>query len=315
MPDIIYFLLGVLGLLLIYFIISYRLYITLFFKFKYKPVKLVDEEDPFYVDTYKWYEDIPKDDVYITSYDKLSLHGVFIPSHDKKSTKLAIVIHGYQSKAQDMAIIAKMYSDLGFKVLVIDQRGHGLSHGKFTSMGYYEAYDLKKWLHYATRNYGAKINILLHGVSMGAATAIMVTKFRESKQVKTLILDSCFTNFRDSLKLSVKNPILRIFLPGLSLMSYLFLKFFLKDVNPQKMIKNICIPTLFIYGAKDKVITKEMTDQLYEDIKTKDKELLVIDDARHAKGFEVNKNAYIKQVIKITNEVFNIRKGDIKYCK
>jgi len=181
-------------------------------------------------------------------------------------------------------------------------------------MGYYESYDLKKWLHYATRNYGAKINILLHGVSMGAATAIMVTRFRESKQVKTLILDSCFTNFKDSLKLSIKKQYLRIFLPGISITSYIFLKFFLKDINPHKYIKNVCIPTLFIYGTNDKVITTKMTDKLFTDIKTKDKDLLIVEDARHAKAFEYNKDAYTKSVVKITNEVFNIKKGDIKHC-
>ncbi|MFP4478317.1 MAG: alpha/beta hydrolase [Candidatus Izemoplasmatales bacterium] len=315
MPDNYYFILGAIILLLIYFLISYHFYKILFFKFRSKPAKIVDEEEPFFKDTYQWYEEIPKDDVYITSYDKLSLHGVYIPSHDNKSSKLAIVIHGYKSKARDMAVIAKMYSDLGFKVLVIDQRAHGSSQGKFTSMGYYESYDLKKWLHYATRNYGAQINILLHGVSMGAATAIMVTKFKESKRVKALIIDSCFTNFKDSLKLSVKNPFKRMFLPGVSFMSYLFLKFFLKDINPQKMIKKICIPTLFIYGTRDKIISKEMTESLFEKIRTEDKDLLIVEDARHAKAFEFNRDAYLKRVIKLTNEVFNIKKGDIKQCQ
>ncbi|QWC00706.1 lysophospholipase [Mycoplasmatota bacterium] len=315
MIDIIYYILGVLLLILIYFSMSQRLYKKLFFKFKTSSVKLVDDEDPFYLQAYQWYKEIPRDDVYITSYDNLKLHGIYIPSHDKKSNKLAIVMHGYQSKAYDMVIIAKMYSDLGFKVLLIDQRGHGKSQGKFTSMGYYESYDLKKWVHYSTRNYGAKVNILLHGVSMGAATAIMFTRFRESKNIKTLILDSCFTNFKDSLKLSIKNPLLKIFMPGITIMTYIFLKFFLKDINPEKYINDLCIPTLFIHSSNDRVITDEMTHSLYDYIKTKEKDLLIVEDARHAKAFEINKEEYIKSVVKITNQVFNINKGDIKYCQ
>lgn len=302
----------ILFFLLIYFGVSFRIFREIFYRFNFKPANLVDEEDIFYRDSYAWYDEIPKDDIYIKAYDKNKLHAVYIPSHDKKTDKLALVMHGYRSKGRDMVIIAKMYSDLGFKVLLLDMRGHGLSEGKFTSMGYYESYDLKKWLHYITRNHGSNVQILLHGVSMGASTALMVTKFRESRKVKAMVLDSCFTNFRDSLKLSTNHKILRLFLPGVSLMSRFFLKFFLKDINPHKEIQTVTIPTLFIYGTKDKVVTQEMTDKLYEDIKTDTKDLLIVQDARHAKAFELEKYEYISRVISLSNKVFNIKKSDIK---
>lgn len=302
----------ILLLLLIYFGISFDIFRAIFFRVNHKPTNLVDEEDDFYLDAYGWYEEIPKDDVYITSYDKEKLHAVYLPSHDKKTDKLAIVMHGYRSKARDMVIIARMYSDLGFKVMLIDMRGHGLSEGKFTTMGYYEAYDLKKWIHYITRIHGSKTQILLHGVSMGAATALLVTKFRESRHVKAMVLDSCFTNFKDSLKLSTKHKILRLFIPGVSLLSRIFLKFYLMDINPLKQAKAISIPTLFVYGTNDKLITRKMTDTLFEALKNDHKDLLIIEDAKHAKGFEVNKARYTSQVIKLTSKAFIIKKSDIK---
>ncbi|QLY39682.1 alpha/beta hydrolase [Hujiaoplasma nucleasis] len=310
-----YFLIGFTIIIAIYWFISYKLYRSIFFAYKNKPIDLVNHEDEFYQAAYQWFETIPKEDEYITAYDFIKLHGVFIPSHDKKSQKVAIVIHGYQSKATDMIIIAKMYSDLGFKVLIIDQRGHGLSEGNFTSVGYYEAYDLKKWLHFITRNHGADSQILLHGVSMGASTAAMAMKFREAKQVKALVLDSCFTNFRDSLALSTRQPILRLFLPGITFNTKLFLKFFLKEVNPLKAIKKTDIPVLLIHSENDRVVTHAMTETIYTSIKNKDKDLLIILGAKHAKGFEVEKQKYIDKVVDLTSKVFNIKKSDIKYIQ
>ena len=315
MTDIYYYIIGILILALIYFGISYKLFKDIFINYRHKKIDLVNQDDDFYLSAYAWYKELPKEDEYITSYDNLKLHAVFLPSHDKKSNKIAVVIHGYKSKATDMVIIAKMYSDLGFKVLLIDQRGHGLSQGKFTSVGYYEAYDLKKWLHFITRNHGAKSSVLLHGVSMGASTAAMVMKFRESKQVKALVLDSCFTNFRETLRLSTNYPILRIFLFGISINSYLFLKFFLTNVNPLKQLKQVKIPTLIVHGTKDKVITDAMTKALYEAVKSDDKELLVIEDAKHAKAFEVNKDIYIQKVVSLTKKTFDLKKSDLKYIK
>jgi hypothetical protein len=310
-----YLIIAGLILIIIYEGISYHLFRGIFFRTKHKPVELVDYNDPFYQSSYQWYNEIPKEDETITSYDGLKLHGVYIPSHDKKSNKMAVVIHGYKSKALDMVIIAKMYSDLGFKVLIIDQRGHGESEGNLTTVGYYESYDIKKWLHFISRSYGAHTNVLLHGVSMGASTAVLATRFSESKNVKTLVLDSCFTNFKETLRLSTNYPILRIFLPGISFNSYLFLKFFLKDINPYKQLKHTCIPTLMIHGTKDRVVTQDMTDRLYEQIQSDKKDILIVHDAKHAKSFEVDKEAYIQKVVQITNDVFNIRKGDIKYCQ
>lgn len=315
MKEFVYILIILLLILSIYLGISYQFLRQLFFNYHDENLQLVNPEDDFYIDAYDWYDEIPKEDVSIKSYDSLKLHGVYIPSHDKNTTKLAIVIHGYQSKGYDMVIIAKMYSDLGFKVLLIDQRGHGQSEGHFTTVGYYESFDLKRWLHYATRTFGSNIEILLHGVSMGGSTAVLATRFKESNNVKMMVLDSVFTNFRDTMFRRAKKFYLKIFVPGFSLLTYVFLKVFVGQINPLKHIKHTTIPTLFIHGTNDGVVTDEMVEKLAANLKTDQKEVLVIESARHAKGFEVDKSAYINAVISMTSDIFKIKKSDIKYTK
>ena len=315
MEDWIYIVIGIIIFIGIYLIISYFFYRRVFLNFRHHSIQLFDPEDDLNKETYNWYKEIPKDDVYIKSYDNLKLHATYIPSHDKKTDKLAIVIHGYKSSSHDLITVSKMYSDLGFKVLLIDQRGHGKSEGKFTSAGHFEKYDLKKWLHYSTRNYGQNIRILLHGVSMGASTIALATKFKESKNINLLVLESVFTNFKSSLKLATKIKIYIIFLWGISFFTFIFHKFFLSEINPLKVLGNNCIPTLIIHSENDRVISETMSKKIYETINSEIKDLLIIKDSKHALAFATNKNLYIKKVIEMTDLIFNLKKADIKKCK
>lgn len=300
------------SIILIYFSFSYYFYRKLLIDFNKRDKKLVNHDSNFYKDSYEWFQNIPKDDVHIRSYDNLKLHGFYIPALDKNSGNLAIVIHGYQSKATDMIIIAKLYSDLGFKVLLIDLRAHGQSEGKFTSMGHYEKYDLKKWMNFALRNYGANLKILIHGVSMGAAMAMLVTELKIKNNLKFLVLDSGFTQFSKTLAESIKPKFLKIFFLGLSTFTFLFHHYTLKKINPLKAIKKINIPLLIIHGSKDKPVPISMAEELYNAAKTTKKELVIVNGATHGKGFEVEKKYVTDKIILNITDIFNIKKSIIK---
>lgn len=309
-----YVIISLVFLIGIYLYTAYNFYRRVFVSFNKHPKNLVDHTIDFYACAYEWFEKVPKEDVHIHSYDNVKLHGYFIPSLDKNANNLAIVIHGYQSKATDMIIIAKLYSDLGFKILMIDLRGHGESEGKFTSMGYYEKYDLKKWINFATRNNGANIKILLHGVSMGAAMSLMVTELKVKANIKFLVLDSSFTVFSKSFAESIKPKILRMFIPGVSLFTYLFHKFTLSKISPLTAAKHNEIPFLIIHGDKDRPVPLEMGKAIYEASPIKNKNLLIVPGAPHARGFEINKELVIKQIIYNTSDIFGIKKSNIKNC-
>ncbi|MFA7076628.1 MAG: alpha/beta hydrolase [Candidatus Izemoplasmatales bacterium] len=309
-----YVLISLVIFFLIYFTISFSFYQKVFIKYKNTKKVLVDHQSDFYNDAYNWFNNIPKEDVFIHSYDNLKLHAYFLPSLEKSTDNLAIVIHGYQSKATDMIIIAKLYSDLGFKVLLIDLRGHGLSEGNFTSMGYYEKYDLKKWINHALRSYGGNSKILLHGVSMGAAMSLLVTEFSLKKHISYLVLDSGYTVFSKSLAESIKPKVLRIFIPGVSLFTYLFHHFTLKNISPIKAIKHSEIPFLIIQGDKDKPVPLKMAEDLFQASPITNKSLLVVEGSPHAKAFEINKELVTDTIISNIYKTFNIKKANIKFC-
>ncbi len=303
---------AVLLLIVLYFSFAYIMYGKLLVDYNKPPKNLVDHEEPFFQPSFEWYQEIPKEEISIRSYDGLTLRGVFIPSFDKNSDSIAIVMHGYQSKGTDMIIIAKMYSDLGFKVILPDLRGHGSSEGDFTSMGYYEKYDLKRWINYALASYGATEKILIHGTSMGAAMAMMVTAMDIPQNLKFMVLDSGFTNMGASLKYSVKPKSLAVFLPGVNVFTYLKHRYFLSRISPIKAMKTNQIPFLIIHGEADQLVPVSMAHKLYEASPAAHKNILIIENARHALGYKVDKDLCQETIINDIKDIFTIKKSYIK---
>ena len=76
---------------------------------------------------------------------------------------------------------SEAFTNLGFNTLVIDFMGSGGSEGKQTTIGFYEAEQVKNALNYI-RKQGEK-NIILYGTSMGSA-AIMLSLIHISEPTR-----------------------------------------------------------------------------------------------------------------------------------
>ncbi len=302
-------------ILVLYFTIAFFLYRKVFYAKIFKPIRIVDPEDPFFKQDYVWYEKAPKEKVKIHAYDNTLLQATFLPSFDEKCTNMAIVMHGYQARLEDMVAIAKFYNDLGFKVLLVDQRGHGESNGDFTSFGHYEKVDLKKWINYCLRTYGATDSILIHGVSMGAATALLAGALDLPDNVKLLVADSSFTTLIRLFANVVRPKILLLFLPGVSLITFYLHRFFLSQVSPLKAVKNGRIPLVIWHGEADRQVPIKMADELYAASRAPFKELIKIKDAAHGKAYVVNKDFVQTTTSAIIQKFFTIKKAILKQKK
>ena len=113
------------------------------------------------------------EDVYIKSYDGLLLHATFVQSA-YFSRKVLIAVHGYNSFGMfDMSSVVPFYRGMGYNVIIVDDRAHGKSEGKYIGFGWLDRLDVMNWIRYALERFGQNCEILLHGVSMGAATVLM----------------------------------------------------------------------------------------------------------------------------------------------
>ena len=85
---------------------------------------------------------LPREVLEITACDGVSLKGIYYPG-EKNSKVTVICIHGYTSHAErEWAFPGLFYLSLGYNVLIPYQRAHGMSGGKYISLGALERVDM-----------------------------------------------------------------------------------------------------------------------------------------------------------------------------
>lgn len=231
-----------------------------------------------------------KEYVYINSFDNLKLHGYKIKNN---SSKWAITVHGYTNNAEYMSPYAYKYYTLGYNLLMPDLRGHGKSEGNYIGMGWHDRLDILKWIEFILKE-DKEAEILLHGVSMGAATVMMVSGEDLPPNVKVIIEDCGYTSAWSQFAYQLKSLFKLHSFPMLevaSLICKIKSGFFISKVSPIKQIKKSITPTLFIHGDNDDFVPFFMLDELYNAF-SGEKEKLVIHGAAHAKASYVNPQLY-----------------------
>lgn len=142
----------------------------------------------------KWYDE-QGEDIYIKP-ASLRLHGKLFKND---SSNYAIVCHGYTSKAKHMAGFVNKFYSLGYNVLAVDARAHGDSEGTKIGMGWPERMDVIEWIKLIL-SWDSDAKIILHGVSMGAATVLMASGEALPENVKVIIADCGYTSEWDEFR-------------------------------------------------------------------------------------------------------------------
>lgn len=221
------------------------------------------------------------------SFDRLNL---FARYYDNCSEKTILLFHGYRSvAARDFSVAVKMYSDLGFNVLLVDQRSHGRSDGKLITFGVKESYDVISWINYLNNNYGEK-QLALGGMSMGATTVLLSCGRNLPQNVKCVVADCGFTSPCEIIKLVAKRNFKvspDFFLPVLNLCCLFFGNFSIYRDSTLKAVEKSQIPILLIHGKDDGFVPCEMSERLYNSAKDK-AEIVLVDGADHGMAFLFN---------------------------
>ena len=228
-----------------------------------------------------WFEQSPKEDVYLQSKDNLKLHAYQI-KQEEPYTKWAIVCHGYTGKASAMAGYAKRFYEQGFNVLLPDARGHGDSEGAYIGMGWPDRLDIVDWIDTIVKQ-DPNSQIALYGVSMGAATVMMVSGEELPPNVKVVVEDCGYTSAKEEFTYQLKQlyniPAFPL-IPFSSLVTKMRAGYFLGEANALSQIEKSITPTLFIHGDKDTFVPSYMLEELYAK-GNMEKEKLLVEGAGH----------------------------------
>ncbi len=226
----------------------------------------------------------PSENVVITAQDGAKITARLFPQGN--NDKFIILMHGYRSDwVRDFGSIAGFWYDSGYSLLIINDRAHEYSGGRYICYGVKERYDLRDFAIYLSEKFpGCKI--LLHGISMGGATVMMSADTGLPPEVVGIIDDCGYTTpYEIIADVSKKNMHLpAVFTASASLWARLLAHISLKGASAVESSKNSPIPKLIIHGEKDDFVPYQMGVRVYQ-AASGDKKFLSVPDAAHALSF------------------------------
>ena len=270
----VYIILGILGAGLIFFLlptmlISTVIYTVLFVrtnKNKWSRTCSWDNEEQrqMFAEGKKWGEENEafRKTVEIKS-GKYRLIGEYF---DFGNDKAAIIIPGRMESGTYSYYFSEPYKKAGYNVLAIDNRSHGLSDGKFNTLGLKEYKDILLWgkfLH-DELNIG---DIVIHGICIGSATGLYaLTSENCPEYFRALVADGMYTDFAESFKnhlIEKKKPLFPYSAEVMWLVGLTAGRSVSKNA-PIRHIGKLKKPILFIYSKEDTYSTPDKAKILFE---------------------------------------------------
>lgn len=259
------------------------------------------------------YNSVSKEDITLKSFDGLNLTSTLI-MNENPTNKFIILVHGVSICYVGSLKYFDIFYKNGFNVLIVNQRRHGKSEGKYSTYGFYEKYDVNMWIEYLKSRFGNDIILGLHGESMGAGTVMETIPLNDS--IKFVIEDCGYSNFHELIGFQIthayKNRLVRKTLRPSLIFANFFMKtkakFSMKKIVPIDIVSSTSLPMMFIHGKEDYFVPWYMAVDLYK-AKTKGyKELYLVEGAKHAEALEVNKILYEKKIMTFIEKALSLYK-------
>ncbi|QDR81617.1 alpha/beta hydrolase [Sporomusa termitida] len=196
------------------------------------------------------------------------LEGTFIPN-PTPSNKTVIFVHGIAATQAMGLHVLDMYLDRGYNLLIYDSRNHGASGGPCVTWGYYEQYDLDQWVDWLEKKQPDGV-IGVHGVSLGAATAVMHSVLNESSgRVQFYVADSAYSDLAKLLEQQLAKHTrsthllwIDILINYASLVAYIQSDFAYASIRPVAAMGTVTTPILYLHGEADTLVPVEMSLEL-----------------------------------------------------
>ena len=232
-------------------------------------------------------------DEWLMSADGLRLHATWFPQGECK--KIVICFHGYTSQGmKDYLGLSGYYLKNGYSMLLVDERAHGESEGKYIGFGCLDRIDALKWINWVLRKCGENVEILLHGTSMGGATVLMMSSLELPEQVKGIVSDCAFTSPKEVFSHVLKSMYHLPAFPVMNISDFLNKRlagYGLDECNAAREVKKAKVPILFIHGSGDTFVPYSMCETMYENCASSKKKL-IIEGAAHAECYYKDTDAY-----------------------
>jgi len=245
----------------------------------------------------------PSERVFITARDGTRLSGVFYPVPGADMTE--IQFHGYRSSPEhDFACGGYEAIRKNHNLLLVNQRAHGQSGGKSISFGINERYDVLDWVDYLNRKLGTDVDVMLFGISMGAATVLMASELTLPENVRLAVADCPYSSPEEIIRSVIRSMHLppSVAFPFVRLGGLVFGGFDICSASPIDAVKRTKLPILLIHGEDDGFVPCEMSRRIYENISSEKRKIVTFPAADHGTSFLVDRERYLGEVKSFTEE-------------
>jgi dipeptidyl aminopeptidase/acylaminoacyl peptidase len=188
-----------------------------------------------------------------------------------------------------------LLSERGFNSVILDLRGHGASGGTYCTFGHKEKHDIVSVVDAIMLDKRLSKNIGVWGQSLGGAIALQIMAI--DKRIKYGVVESTFSDLKDVSAEYLKR-LLKI--DNTLISNYLLQRVYsiadIGQVKPKEIVKEITQPIILVHGMKDKRINIYHALLNYENITSKDKTLLQIENGTHLNIWKKGGGKYLHTI-------------------
>ena len=236
------------------------------------------------------------ENVSFKSRDGLMLKGLLIKTN--KSKGMIILAHGWEGNKEGLLNYSKFLARNSYEVLIFDFRGFGESEGGYSSLGYYERFDVLDAIDYIKSRKDLNSDFIGGlGFSMGGASMLMTIK--DSQVFDALVIDSVYPTIHQNVGRRFntvygfpKFP----FATSLVFWGGIINGFNGFDLAPEKYIAEAKFPIFIIQGTEDYQVSIGDANLLFNKAQ-EPKQMWIVNGSKHTGAFLDYPNLYENKVI------------------
>ncbi len=238
--------------------------------------------------------------IYQKSHDGLILCAHYVDVPNAKATIL--MTHGYRSHPMnDFSTAVPAFAAAGCACLMLHQRAHEESEGRYICYGAKEKYDVQMWSEYLAKRFPGR-PIVYDGVSMGAATVMMASGLDLPPEVRAIIADCGYTTpkaiFSHVLRRYYRlppRPVLFFATPVVKRRAGFDIGG--AEADTREALKHNRLPILFAHGLADDFVSCRMSEENYAIAKENcEAELFLVPNADHGLAYIIDRPGYIAAI-------------------
>lgn len=243
-------------------------------------------------------------DTFITAPDGIRMHA-FYARASRPTRRTAIIVHGYTDNAIRMFHIGYLYNhSLDYNILLPDLRYTGLTEGDAIQMGWLDRKDVLQWIDTTPALFGDSLKAVVHGISMGAATTMMVSGEKTPEYITCFVEDCGYTSVWDQFSKELKG------LFGLPPFPLLYTASWIcqlqngwnfQEASALSQVARCTKPMLFIHGDNDDFVPTWMVHKVYA-AKPSTKEIWITECVDHAHSYKLYPDEYTEKVKAFTDK-------------